>query len=300
MGQTTANLLLLFATLIWGTAFVTQTTGMGHIGPFTFSFARFFLGMLVVLPLALIFEKKNIIKILINQQLMVICFFTGFALFLGMGLQQYSLLKSQISNAAFFSTLYVPIVAIISRFFFNNRLNWIIWISVLLCIYGTYLLSVNQSFEVQQSDMLVLFAALFFAIHIILIDVFLKNFKSPFSFAFLQYTIVFFCSLIVALFAENPTFNNIKLEWFEIIYTGALSTGVGYTLQILGQSRASPAPAAIILSMESVFATLAGWIILNQFLDTYKIIGCCCIFAGVILVQLFPLYSKNNNQITSK
>ena len=265
---------------------------MGHIGPFTFSFARFFLGMLVVLPLALIFEKKNIIKILINQQLMVICFFTGFALFLGMGLQQYSLLKSQISNAAFFSTLYVPIVAIISRFFFNNRLNWIIWISVLLCIYGTYLLSVNQSFEVQQSDMLVLFAALFFAIHIILIDVFLKNFKSPFSFAFLQYTIVFFCSLIVALFAENPTFSNIKLEWFEIIYTGALSTGVGYTLQILGQSRASPAPAAIILSMESVFATLAGWIILNQFLDTYKIIGCCCIFAGVILVQLFPLYSK--------
>ena len=300
MGRTTANLLLLFATIIWGTAFVTQTTGMGHIGPFTFSFARFFLGMLIVLPLALIFEKKNIIKILINQQLMVICFFTGFALFLGMGLQQYSLLKSQISNAAFFSTLYVPIVAIISRFYFNNRLNWIIWISVLLCIYGTYLLSVNQSLEVQQSDMLVLFAALFFAIHIILIDVFLKNFKSPFSFAFLQYTIVFFCSLIVALFSENPTFSNIKLEWFEIIYTGALSTGVGYTLQILGQSRADPAPAAIILSMESVFATLAGWIILNQFLDAYKIIGCCCILAGVILVQLFPLYQKNNNQIISK
>ena len=229
------------------------------------------------------------IKILINQQLMVICFFTGFALFLGMGLQQYSLLKSQISNAAFFSTLYVPIVAIISRFFFNNRLTWIIWISVLFCIFGSYLLSVNQPREVQQSDMLVLIAALFFSIHIVLIDIFLKNFKSPFSFAFLQYTIVFFCSLIVALFTENPTLSNIKLEWFEIIYTGALATGVGYTLQILGQSKASPAPAAIILSMESVFATLSGWIILNQFLDAYKIIGCCCIFTGVILVQLFPM-----------
>ena len=300
MSRTTANLLLLFATVIWGTAFVTQTTGMGHIGPFTFSFARFFLGMLVVLPLALIFEKKNIVKIIFKPNLLLLSVLTGLALFLGMGLQQYSLLKSQISNAAFFSTLYVPIVAIISRFLFNNRLTWIIWISVLFCIYGSYLLSTNQSQEAQHSDMLVLLAAFFFAIHIVLIDIFLKNFKSPFSFAFLQYTIVFFCSLIVALFVEGPTFGNIKLEWFEIIYTGALSTGVGYTLQILGQSRASPAPAAIILSMESVFATLAGWIILNQFLDTYKIIGCCCIFAGVILVQLFPLYSKNNNQITSK
>ena len=300
MSRTTANLLLLFATIIWGTAFVAQTTGMEHIGPFTFSFARFFLGMLIVLPLVFIFEKKNIITIVFKKKLLLLCVLTGFALFLGMGLQQYSLLKSQISNAAFFSTLYVPIVAIISRFFFNNRLTWIIWISVLFCIFGSYLLSANQSSEVQQSDMLVLLAALFFAIHIVLIDIFLKNFKSPFSFAFLQYTIVFLCSLIVALFTENPTFSNMKLEWFEIVYTGVLSTGVGYTLQILGQSKASPAPAAIILSLESVFATLAGWIILNQFLDTYKIIGCCCIFTGVILVQLFPLYSKNNSHIISK
>jgi len=209
-----------------------------------------------------------------------------------MGLQQYSLLKSQISNAAFFSTLYVPIVAIISRFLFNSRVTWIIWIAVLLCIYGSYLLSSNQVREVQQSDMLVLLAAFFFAIHIILIDIFLKNSKALFSFAFLQYTIVFFCSLVVAFAIENPKLENIKLEWFEIVYTGVFSTGVGYTLQIIGQSKASPAPAAIILSMESVFAVVAGWIILNQTLDMYKIFGCCLIFFGVLLVQLFPIYLK--------
>jgi len=292
MKHTTANLLLLLATIIWGTAFVAQTTGMGYIGPFTFSFARFFLGMLIVLPFALILEKKNIIKIFFNQKLIILCFFTGLALFLGMGLQQYSLLKSQISNAAFFSTLYVPIVAIISRFLFNSRVTWIIWIAVLLCIYGSYLLSSNQVREVQQSDMLVLLAAFFFAIHIILIDIFLKNSKALFSFAFLQYTIVFFCSLVVAFAIENPKLENIKLEWFEIVYTGVFSTGVGYTLQIIGQSKASPAPAAIILSMESVFAVVAGWIILNQTLDMYKIFGCCLIFFGVLLVQLFPIYLK--------
>ena len=300
MSRTTANLLLLVATIIWGTAFVAQKTGMDHIGPFTFSFSRFFFGMLVVLPPAILLEKNNINKIVFNKKLLTLCFLTGFALFLGMGLQQYSLLKSQISNAAFFSTLYVPIVAIIARIFLKNRLSWIFWISILLCIYGSYLLSTNQAVEVKKSDMLVLIAALFFAIHIILIDIFLKIFVSPFSFAFLQYTVVFFCSLIVALFIEKPTVSNIQLEWFEIIYTGVLSTGIGYTLQILGQSKASPAPAAIILSMESVFATIAGWIILDQFLDTYKIIGCCCIFAGVILVQLVPHYWKNNSPIIRK
>ena len=281
MSRTTANLLLLIATIIWGTAFVTQKTGMDHIGPFTFSFSRFFFGMLVVLPPAILLEKNNINKIIFNKKLLTLCFFTGFALFLGMGLQQYSLLKSQISNAAFFSTLYVPIVAIIARIFLKNHLSWIIWISILLCIYGSYLLGTNQAVEVKKSDMLALIAALFFALHIILIDIFLKIFKSPYSFAFLQYTIVFFCSLIVALFIEKPTLSNIQLEWFEIIYSGIMSTGVAYTMQIVTQGKANPAPAAIILSMESVFAAIAGLIIMNQYLDSYKLVGCLCILSGV-------------------
>ena len=293
MSHTTANILMLIASLIWGTAFVAQKTGMDFIGPFTFSFSRFFFAMITVLPFVIIWERKHFAKIIGNKKLSLIVFFTGIALFGGMGLQQYALLKSQISNASFLSTLYVPFVTLISRFIFKSHLSWIIWTAVLLCLYGSYLLSSNQSYEVQRSDALLFVAALFFAIHIILVDVFMKKFYSPFTFSFCQYFIVFGCSLLVALFFENPTLLNIKTEWFEIIYTGVFSAGLGYTLQILAQSKADPAPAAIILSMESVFATIAGWIILNQILDVNKILGCSAIFVGVILVQLVPLYPKN-------
>ena len=292
MSAIKANLLMLVATLIWGTAFVSQTTGMGSIGPFTFSFMRFLLAMLTVLPLALIYERNNFSLFYNNTNLIYLSLFAGLALFGGMGLQQYALLKSQIANAAFLSTLYVPIVSLISRFIFRSQLHWIIWIAVLLCLYGSYLLSTNQALDIQQSDGLLFIAAFFFAIHIILIDIFMKQFYSPFTFGFIQYTIVFLCSLILAFSFESPTMANIKIEWFEIIYTGVFSAGIGYTLQIIAQSKASPAPAAIILSMESVFGTLAGWIILNQILDINKVLGCLAIFLGVIIVQLIPIYTS--------
>ena len=288
-----ANFLMLIASFIWGTAFVSQTTGMGSIGPFTFSFVRFLLAMLTVLPLALFFEKNNLPLFFKNKNFIYLSFFSGLALFGGMGLQQYALLKSQIANTSFLSTLYVPFVSLISRFIFRSRLHWIIWIAVLLCVYGSYLLSSNQTIEVQKSDSLLFIAAICFAIHIILIDVFMKQFYSPFTFGFIQYAIVFLCSLIFALSLEQPTIANIKIEWFELVYTGVFSAGIGYTLQIIAQSKASPAPAAIILSMESVFGTLAGWILLNQILDANKILGCLAIFMGVIIVQLVPVYTKN-------
>ncbi len=292
MSHISANFLMLVASLIWGTAFVAQTTGMGFIGPFTFSFARFLCATLTVLPLVLLFERNNFTIFIKNKNYIYLSLFAGLALFGGMGLQQYALLKSQIANASFLSTLYVPIVSLISRFFFRSRLHWIVWTAVLLCLYGSYLLSSNQTIEMQQSDSLLFIAAVCFAIHIILIDVFMKQFYSPFTFGFIQYAVVFFCSLILAFSYENPTFANIRIEWFEIVYTGVLSAGIGYTLQIIAQSKASPAPAAIILSMESVFGTIAGWILLNQILDTNKILGCIAIFVGVVIVQLIPIYTK--------
>ena len=292
MSHMKANFLMLIASLIWGTAFVSQTTGMGFIGPFTFSFARFFLAALTVLPLALYFEKQNFEIFFKNKNFIYLSLFAGLALFGGMGLQQYALLKSQIANASFLSTLYVPIVSLISRFIFKSRLHWIVWIAVLLCIYGSYLLSSNQALEIQRSDSLLFIAAVCFAIHIILIDVFMKQFYSPFTFGFIQYAVVFLCSTILAFSFETPTLANIKLEWFELIYTGVASAGIGYTLQIIAQSNASPAPAAIILSMESVFGTIAGWILINQVLDTNKILGCIAIFIGVIIVQLIPIYTN--------
>ena len=293
MSNTQANLLMLLATIIWGTAFVSQTTGMGAIGPFTFSFARFFFATLTVLPLAFYFEYSNFKIIFSNKKLIILSITTGFVLFLGMGLQQYALQISQISNVAFLTALYVPIVGIISRFIFKTRLHWVIWIVVVLCLYGSYLLSTNQIIEIQKSDSLIFIAAICFALHIILIDVFIKKINSPFTFGCTQYFIVFIISLIIALIYEQPTLENISIEWFEILYTGILSAGIGYTLQIIAQHKASPTPAAIILSMEAVFAALAGWILINQTLDTNKILGCIAIFIGVIIVQIVPKMRKS-------
>jgi drug/metabolite transporter (DMT)-like permease len=290
-----ANFLMLTATFIWGTAFVSQTTGMGAIGPFTFSFARFFFASLTVLPLMLMYERKNFSTFLNNKNYIYLSLLAGLALFGGMGLQQYSLLKSQVANASFLSTLYVPFVSLISRFVFRSQLHWIIWIAVLLCLYGSYLLSSNQTFDIQQSDSLLFVAAFCFAIHIIIIDIFMKKFYSPFTFGFIQYIIVFLFSIILAFSSESPTLANIQIEWFEIIYTGVFSAGIGYTLQIIAQSKASPAPAAIILSLESVFGTLAAWILINQVLDTNKILGCIAIFIGVIIVQLVQINTNKSN-----
>ena len=296
MSQSRANILMLIASLIWGTAFVSQATGMESIGPFTFSFARFFFATITVLPLALYFEFNNFSKIFSNSKLLTLSITTGFFLFLGMSLQQYALQVSQISNVAFITTLYVPIVGIISRFIFKSQLHWIIWIAILLCVYGSYLLSSNQSIEIQRSDSLIFISAFCFAFHIILIDVFMKQFNSPFSYGSIQYFIVFLLSVIIAFIYEDPTIKNISFEWFEILYTGILSAGLGYTLQIIAQHKASPAPAAIILSMEGVFATIAGWLLINQTLDMNKLLGCIAIFLGVIIVQLLPIIIKTNDR----
>ena len=235
------------------------------------------------------------IIVLKNKQLLIISVITGSVFFVGMNLQQYALLKSQVANASFLTTLYVPIVAIISRFFFKSKIYWITWFAVLLCIYGSYLLTSNQSSEIKMYDTLLFLSGVFFAIHIILIDVFMKKFYSPFSFASIQYFIVVIFSFFIAILFETPTISKIKLEWIEILYCGVLSTGISYTIQIIAQSKANPAPAAIILSMEAVFAAIAGWIIMGQTLDNFKIIGCICIFLGVILVQIIPVYSKNKS-----
>ena len=289
MSHTRANILMLIATLIWGTAFVSQTTGMGAIGPFTFSFGRFFFAFLTVLPFAIYLERNNVSKILSDRTKVYLCLATGFFLFGGMGLQQYALQKSMISNAAFLSTLYVPFVGIISRFIIKKQVHWIVWIAILLCLYGSYLLSSNQSIEMQQSDSLLFIAALFFALHIICIDIFIKKLNSPFLFGSIQYFIVFILSMLLAFTWEDPKLSNMQIEWFEILYTGIFSAGIGYTLQIIAQHKVNPAPAAIILSMESVFAVIAGWILLNQVLDIQKILGCLAIFAGVIIVELVPI-----------
>ena len=279
------------ASLIWGTAFVAQTTGMDHIGPLTFTNIRFLIGGLIVFPLA-IKEVPRFKKLLKKKKLYIIIFLTGLSLLLGTFLQQYALQYTKIGNAAFLTILYVPFVPIISRFILKKKIHWSIWLSVSICLIGSYYLTVENSFDAQFADFLVIICALFFALHCIFIDEYFEIVDAPFTLATSQFLLCFLYSLPFVFIFENPTLIGIKKEIFELLYVGVLSSGVAYTLQIIGQRYVKPSTAAITFSLEGVFGSLAAWIILSQFLTTIQIFGCFLILVGVLTAQLIPLINK--------
>jgi len=281
-------------TFIGGTTFIAQDTGMDTIGPLTFNGTRFFIGFLSIIPFALIFEKKKIAKeISINRKLFFkLLFWVGLFLFLGTYVQQTALLYTGVANAAFFTIFYVPMVPIILFLFYSKSPHWSIWLSVLFCIAGVYLLSDFSNADVRLGDGLVILCALFWSLHIIFIGNFIKVFNLPLFFGALQALIVSVISFIFAIFFETITFTNILNEYTSIIYAGALSGGIAFTLQIYAQKNISAAPAAIIFSLEGVFAAAAAWIILDQILGLNNIIGCFFILVGVVLSQIAPVYKK--------
>ena len=286
-----SNICLIVASLIWGTAFVAQTTGMEHIGPLTFTNIRFLIGGLIVFPLA-IKEIPKFKKLFKKKKLFIIIVLTGLSLLLGTFLQQYALQYTKIGNAAFLTILYVPFVPIISRFFLKKKIHWSIWLSVSICLLGSYYLTVENSFDAQFADFLVIICALFFALHCIFIDEYFEIVDAPFTLATSQFLLCFLYSLPFVFIFENPTLIGIKKEIFELLYVGVLSSGVAYTLQIIGQRYVKPSTAAITFSLEGVFGSLAAWIILSQFLTTIQIFGCFLILVGVLTAQLIPLINK--------
>ena len=291
--QFTATILLILAALIWGTAFVAQSTGMEFIGPLTFTNIRFLIGAILIAPLAyrergLLFNVEDLKK----NRLYIIIFLTGCSLLLGSYLQQYALLYTKIGNAAFLTILYVPFVPIISRIFLRKKIHWSIWFAVSICLVGSYYLTVENNFEAQFADILVVICAVFFAIHCILIDEFFEIVDAPFTLAATQFFICFLISLPLIFIFENPTLSGIYKELFEVLYVGVMSTGIAYTLQIIGQRYVKPSTAAITFSLEGVFGALSAWIILSQFLTLTQIFGCFLIIVGVLTAQLIPIINK--------
>ena len=295
MSKTMSLLSAFLCTFIWGTTFIAQDTGMDKIGPLTFNGTRFFIGFLSIIPFALLFERKKIVKeINRNTKLFYkFLFWVGLFLFLGTYIQQAALLYTDVANAAFFTIFYVPMVPIILFLFYSKSLHWSIWPSVLFCVLGVYLLSDFSNATVRLGDSLVIICAFFWSLHIIFIGKFIKNFNLPLFFGAFQALVVSFLSIIFAIFFETITITNILNESISIIYAGTLSGGIAFTLQIYAQKNITAAPAAIIFSLEGVFAALAAWIILDQILKLNNIIGCFLIFAGVVLSQLAPIYKKN-------
>jgi len=299
MSKSMSLLSALLCTFIWGTTFIAQDTGMDKIGPLTFNATRFFIGFLSIIPFALLFEKKKITKEINNNKRLFckLLFWIGLFLFLGTYLQQTALLYTDVANAAFFTIFYVPMVPIILFFFYSKSIHWSIWPSVLFCIVGVYLLSDFTNATIRLGDTLVILCALFWSLHIIFIGNFIKNFNLPLFFGALQALVVSFFSIIFALFFETITIVNILNESVSIIYAGVLSGGIAFTLQIYAQKNISSAPAAIIFSLEGVFATIAAWIILNQILGLNNVIGCALILFGVLFSQLLPIYESKTKNI---
>ena len=285
----------LLCTFIWGTTFIAQDTGMDKIGPLTFNGTRFLIGFLSIIPFAILYERKKIISEINKDKKLFykLLFWVGTFLFLGTYVQQAALLFTDVANAAFFTIFYVPMVPIILFFVYSKSLHWSIWPSVLFCIAGVYLLSDFTNATVRLGDSLVILCALFWSLHIILIGSFIKNFNLPLFFGALQALLVSFFSITFAIFFETITIPNILNESLSILYAGALSGGIAFTLQIYAQKNIAPAPAAIIFSLEGVFAAIAAWIILGQILGINNILGCIFILSGVLLSQLAPIAKKN-------
>ena len=290
MNKSTSLICALITTFIWGTAFIAQDTGMDNIGPLTFNAARFFVGFITVLPMAFLLERGKIIEnINLDKKLFFkYLFLMSLSLFLGTYLQQTSLLFTNVANAAFFTVFYVPLVPIILFIIYKTKVHWSIWPSILLCIIGVYFLSDFSNSEILLGDVLVILCSIFWALHIIFAGKFMEKFNIPIFFASLQAILVGTYSLLFALLFEDVNMSNILLENYSIIYAGFFSGGIAFTLQMYAQKNIEEAPAAIIYSLEGVFAALAGWVILNQILDINNIIGCFLILIAVILSQITP------------
>ena len=298
MKKSFSMLCALITTFIWGTAFIAQDTGMDNIGPLTFNSSRFLVGFLTILPFAILIEKNKIKKEIKNNTKLFIKYliFMGVSLFLGTFLQQAALQYTNIANAAFFTVFYVPFVPIILFIIYKEKVHWSIWPSIALCIVGVYLLTDFSDAEIMLGDTLVIFCSIFWALHIIFAGKFMQNFNIPMFYATLQAAFVFLLSIFFALIFEEVILSNILLELSSILYAGVLSGGVAFTLQMYAQKNIEEAPAAIIYSLEGVFAAIAGWIILDQFLKFNNIIGCILILFAVILSQILPTSKINNTK----
>ena len=295
MSKTLSLVSALLCTFIWGTTFIAQDTGMDDIGPFTFNAVRFFVGFLAIIPLVFFFEIKKIhseLK-LDTRTFLALSFLIGFSLFLGSALQQVALLYTDVANAAFFTIFYVPMVPIIIFLSKRKSIHWSIWPSVVLCLIGGYLLTNFQDATIRLGDSLVILGALFWSTHIIFTGIIVTKYNLPLTLGAIQTFLVALFSFLIGLIYEEFLIENILNEIDSILYAGVLSGGFAFVLQIYAQRNISPAPAAIIFSLEGVFATIAAWFLLDQLLGVNNLFGCFFILCGVLLSQLLPIMKKN-------
>ena len=297
------NFILLFLTaLIWGVAFVAQSVAMDYIGPYTFNAVRSLLGGIVLVPCVFLFGQKK--KSVIDEDpskgtaidrpgdMITGGLLCGIMLFLSTTLQQVGIQYTTVAKAGFITALYIILVPILG-IFLKKRVSVQIWISVVIAIIGLYLLCMKGSFYLGQGDFLVLLCSLCFALHILVIDHFTDKVNGV-KLSCIQFFVSGLLSSILMFLFEAPAISAIFSAWLPIVYGGVFSSGIAYTLQIIGQKGTDPTIASLILSLESVVSVLAGWIILGQSLTPRGILGCLLMFGAIILAQVAPVQKASS------
>ena len=281
--------------LIWGSAFIAQDMGMDFLGPFGFTFGRLILGFFTLLPFFIIFDFKKVKEAKINyKKVWFYALFIGFLLSSGNILQQFALLYTDVANTAVFTILYVVIVPFVSMYFYSKKIHWSVWPAILICVFGSFLLTEIKNVTVRLGDSIAVVNAFFWAFHIVFISKFVRFFNFPITIAMSQCLIGALIALIPALIFEDLTLSNLLKESKEMIYAGVLSSGVAFLLQVYSQQNLNPAPVAIIFTLEGVWAALFGWILLDQYLNSIKILGIIMILGAVIFSQLSTIYGKKS------
>ncbi len=299
-----SDLLLLLAAFFWGTTFVAQRLGMEHIGPMIYNALRFAVGALTLVPVILAFRtsRNGGASDHVGQPPSAVertsddprgrgrsfllwgGLLAGLALFGGASMQQIGLIYTTAGKASFITSLYVVLVPI-AGLFLGQRCGWAVWVGAGLAVAGLYLLSITESFTIARGDLFILIGAFFWTIHVLLIG-YLARRANPIYIACIQFIVCSILSLLAAVPFETITLPAIRAAALPILYSGIFSAGVAFTLQVICQRTSPPAHAAIVMSLETVFAALSGYLILHERLTPRDLAGCALMFAGLLVVQL--------------
>ena len=283
--QLKGTIQILLATLIWGCAFVAQSVGMDHMEPMGFQAVRSLLAVAALVPTIYVMDsdKASFLPRWKDKALWKTGIPCGIALFAAQGLQQTGLLYTEPGKAGFITAMYIVLVPVLGLFL-RRKCGLRIWFSVALAVGGLYLLSCVGVTRVNLGDILILGSALCFAVQILLIDCLAQNLDGL-RLNCVQFLVVTVLSALAAVLTEDFSWQGVLDCAVPLLYTGVLSSGVAFSLQILGQQHLPPEPASLIMSLESVFAVLAGWVLLHQTLSPIELLGCTLVFAAVILSQ---------------
>lgn len=284
-------LMLVMTAFIWGTAFVAQSMGMDYLGPFTFNGVRSLIGGIALLPCILLLQKWNReetgAKVQNGNRKDLILGGTacGLLIFGASSLQQLGIQYTTAGKAGFITAFYIVIVPVLG-IFLKKRIGWKVWLAVVIALAGLYFLCITESFTIGKGDALIFLCALVFSLHILVIDYFAPR-ADGVKMSCIQFFVCGIVSLPFMFLLETPTIAGILAGGVPLLYAGVLSCGVAYTLQIIGQKNVNPAVASLILSLESCFSVLAGWLVLGENLSARETVGCILMFAAIILAQ-FP------------